>query len=166
MSPQPAPRGPGKAGVFAALLAGGALAVGVIKPWESPGGEPNLVPYLDIVGVATDCYGNTHGVRMDQVRTVDECEALLTAEIRQTAERLSRCIRRDLAPHEAAAVLSWAYNVGTGAACASTLVREINAGKPGSVWCAQLERWTFAGGRHVQGLANRRKAERAMCEGR
>lgn len=155
-----------KVGVLASLLAATALAVGFIKPWESPGGQPNLKPYLDIVGVATDCYGNTHGVRMDRLRTTEECDALIVAEVRQTAAGLSKCIKRELAPHEAAAVLSWAYNVGIGAACRSTLVRMINAGKAAIEWCKQLDRWIYAGGEDVDGLKNRRAAERAMCEGR
>lgn len=154
-----------QAGVVASLLAACAIAIGFIKPWESPGGQPDLKPYLDIVGIATDCYGNTHGVRMDRMRTAAECEAMISAEVREIAQGLSRCIRVELAPHEAAAVLSWAYNVGTGAACSSTLVRQINAGHPPTTWCAQLDRWVYAGGQFVQGLANRRKAERAMCEG-
>lgn len=155
----------GKAGVLASLIAALSLSIGLIKPWESPGGQPNLQPYLDIVGIATDCYGNTHGVRMDRVRTVAECDAMIDAEVRAVAVILAQCITHELAPHEAAAVLSWAYNVGTRAACSSTLVRQVNRGEPAMTWCAQLERWTHAGGKFVQGLANRRKTERALCEG-
>lgn len=71
-----------------------------------------------------------------------------------------------LEQHEWAALLSWSYNVGTTAACGSSLVRKINSGQPASAWCAELDRWVYAGGKRVQGLVNRRAAERRMCEGR
>ena len=60
------------------------------------------------------------------------------------------------------AVVSWSYNVGTGAACRSTLVRKANAGDLYGA-CDELLRWNRAGGRVLNGLTNRRKAERAMC---
>jgi len=60
------------------------------------------------------------------------------------------------------AFLSWSYNVGTGAACRSTLVRRANAGDmPGA--CYQLPRWNRASGMVVSGLTNRRGAERTLC---
>ncbi|WP_425519928.1 glycoside hydrolase family protein [Stenotrophomonas maltophilia] len=42
----------------------------------------------------------------------------------------------------------------------------MNAGQPAASWCPELDRWVYAGGKRVQGLVNRRAAERAMCEGR
>ena len=52
-----------------------------------------------------------------------------------------------------------------GAACGSTLVRQINAGEPPEVWCRQLLRWDKAGGRTVRGLTLRRQAEYRVCIG-
>jgi lysozyme len=150
-----------KIGIAAAAAV--ALSVGIIKPWEGV----ETTTYLDIAGIPTVCYGQTgQAARIGATYTLAECEAMLGAEVARMARELDRCIRQPLEPHEAAAVLSWAYNVGTGAACRSTLVRKINAGEPGSVWCAELDRWNRAGGREVRGLTNRRAYERAVCEGR
>ena len=60
------------------------------------------------------------------------------------------------------AFVSWAYNVGTGAACRSTLVRKANAGDIAGA-CDELPRWNKAGGRVIRGLTNRRLSERKLC---
>jgi lysozyme len=74
--------------------------------------------------------------------------------------------------HEYDAFLSFAYNVGAGAFCNSTMARRLNAGDYAGA-CAEFERWTFFQGRdcrdpsnRCQGLAKRRADERAKCEGR
>jgi lysozyme len=52
--------------------------------------------------------------------------------------------------------------VGTGAACKSTIVKMVNRGETLAA-CDQLLRWTKAGGKVVEGLVNRRNAERNLC---
>lgn len=153
------PVGRGKAAILAALLAGSVGGVALIKPWEGL----RLQGYADPIGIPTDCWGNTHGARVGVWRTVAECEALLDAEVRKVAHGLSQCITREVPPNQAAALISWAYNVGVTAACGSTLVRKLNAG---AEFCSELSRWVYAGGKKWAGLINRRAAERAMCEGR
>ncbi|WP_423169692.1 lysozyme [Stenotrophomonas maltophilia] len=139
------------------LLAAGAL----VKPWE--GYSPT--PYIDMVGVATHCYGDSS--RPDKaVYTEQECAEKLNSRLGSYLTGISQCIKVPLREREWAAVLSWTYNVGVGAACRSTLVGRINAGQPAASWCPELDRWVYAGGKRVQGLVNRRAAERRMCEGR
>ena len=77
----------------------------------------------------------------------------------------TRCVVAPLAANEAAALTSFAFNVGTDALCGSTLARKANAGAPASAWCAELDRWVFAHGVKLSGLVKRRAAERALCEG-
>lgn len=142
----------------AAIIALAAAAL--VKPWE--GYSPT--PYVDMVGVATYCYGDT-GRPEKAVYTEQECAEKLNSRLGQYLTGIQSCIRVALEPHQAAALLSWTYNVGVGAACRSTLVGRINSGQPAASWCAELDRWVYAGGKRVQGLVNRRAAERAMCEG-
>lgn len=141
--------------VAAVLLAAAAL----IAPWEGLRTDP----YRDIVGVWTVCYGETNAEMRRY--TVAECEAMLARSVERYAEGVAKCIRRPLTVNQWAAVTSWAYNVGTGAACNSTLVRKINAGEPPEVWCLQLLRWDKSGGRTVRGLTLRRQAEYRVCIG-
>ena len=142
----------------AAIIALAATAL--VKPWE--GYSPT--PYVDMVGVATYCYGDT-GTPDKAVYTEQECAQRLNSRLGSYLTGISQCIHAPLSQGQWAAVLSWTYNVGVAAACRSTLVRKINAGQPAAIWCAELGRWVYAGGKRVQGLVNRRAAERAMCEG-
>lgn len=139
-----------------------ALAIAIIAPWEGLRTET----YLDIVGVATVCYGQTGEAARPGARyTEAECRAMLGEEVARFAKRMEACIspQAQMTPLQQAVVLSWAYNVGTGAACQSTLVRKLNAGAPPADWCAELLRWNRAGGKVIRGLDNRRKHEYRLC---
>jgi len=63
---------------------------------------------------------------------------------------------------EWAAATSLAYNIGVGAYCKSSIDRFFDAGQPAKA-CDTFLLWDKAGGKRVQGLANRRAAERALC---
>lgn len=123
-----------------------------------------LRTYEDPVGIPTACIGETDKeIVLRESFTRDECLALVGASMAVHATELAKCITRPIKSNEAAAVLSWGYNVGTGAACSSTLVRKLNAGEPAAVWCEELKRWDRAGGRVLSGLTKRRASEFTMC---
>ena len=143
--------------VAAVLLAAAAL----IRPWEGL----ELEPYRDIVNVLTVCYGDTQGVE-NRRYTEAECHQRLRSDLGQRLVTLTKCVNRSLYENQWAAVLSWSYNIGTAAACNSGLVRKINEGQPATVWCYELRKWTYSGGRKVKGLINRREAELAVCLGK
>lgn len=96
--------------------------------------------------------------------TAEECADKLAAALGEFRGQLAACIPALPRQPEGVqvALVSWAYNVGGGAACGSTLARKANAGD----WrgaCDQLPRWNKAGGKVVRGLTNRRAAERELC---
>lgn len=148
----------------AGAAAGGVLvaAAAFVAPWE--GRELNA--YRDIVGVWTVCYGHTVGVRAGDSYTPEECTDMLANDLKEYNDRLMRCvddpIENRLPENVEVAITSWAYNVGTGAACSSTLVRKLNAGDFRGA-CNELPRWNKAGGKVVRGLTRRREAERKLC---
>ena len=149
----------------AATAAAGILAASAafVGPWE---GE-RLEAYLDRVAsppVWTVCFGETRGVQQGDRYTASECSTMLAAALADYRAALIGCIPSlpDQPQGVQVALTSWAYNVGAGAACGSTLARHANAGR----WtdaCNQLPRWNKAGGRVVQGLTNRRAAEQQLC---
>lgn len=58
------------------------------------------------------------------------------------------------------ALVSWAFNVGCGAAGSSTLLERLNAGEsPNTVAEEELPRWNKGGGEVLPGLVRRREAE-------
>lgn len=147
-----------KTGAAAALLAAAVAAtVAIVAPWEGLRTDP----YRDLVGKWTVCYGDTN-VPMRRY-TPEECTALLEAQVERYMDGIGECIRAPVTTNQIAALTSWAYNVGIGAACNSTLMRQLNAGEPAEVWCAQLLRWDYAGGKRVRGLTNRRNDEYRVC---
>ena len=136
-----------------------ALVIPVVTYYES---KVNRT-YVDPVGVLTSCYGHTGPeLKPGQTFTDEQCLAQLEADLTKHAIALD-CVRTPLTDGQKAAFLSFAFNVGNGAFCSSTLVRKANAGDmPGA--CAELSKWVYAGGKQLPGLVKRRAAERAMCE--
>lgn len=153
------PRGIVPAGFAAAVLA---LAGASVSYHE--GYIPRT--YADPVGIPTICYGHTGpDVTPGRVATADECRDLLEGDLATSWSGVQRCVQAPMEPHQAAALVSFTFNVGVNAMCSSTLARKANGGDwPGA--CAELSRWVYARGIRLPGLVKRRAAERAMCEGR
>ena len=121
--------------------------------------------YDDGVGVQTIGFGETKGVKRGDTTTVERALVRLGASVAEHEQRLRVCIG-DVPLYQAEwdAYTSWAYNVGTGAACSSTLVKRLQQTPPDYAGaCAELLRWTRAGGRELQGLVTRRRAEFKQC---
>jgi lysozyme len=122
-----------------------------------------LRTYRDPIGVLTSCVGHTGPeLRMGQRWTPEQCQQQLAADLLHHAGALD-CITAPLTEGQKAAFVSFAFNVGNKAFCGSTLARKANAGDLAGA-CAELSRWTYAGGRQLPGLIKRRAAEREMCE--
>lgn len=116
--------------------------------------------YLDSVGVATICYGETEGVKLGDKRTVEECGEMFKVKLGAYAYAVQVLVERPMPVEVHAAFTSWAYNVGVGAAASSTLVRLARQGDFDGA-CDQLLRWKFAGGKPI--LLKRRERERELC---
>lgn len=121
--------------------------------------------YKDPIGIVTACAGHTKTAVLGRPYTKDECATLLEQDLLAHADGVLSCIKVPVSDGVRAASVSFAFNVGTGAFCSSTMARKLNAGDTAGA-CAELSRWTRAGGRELPGLVKRRKIERDMCEGR
>lgn len=122
--------------------------------------------YKDPIGIVTACAGHTKTAVLGRAYTKAECERLLEEDLVAHAHGVLACVpRAKLTTGQVAAFVSFAYNVGVAKFCGSTLAAKARAGDlPGA--CAELSRWTLAGGRELPGLVTRRATERAICEGR
>lgn len=144
-----------------ATLGGAAvvLALPLVQKYEGT----VLRSYRDPVGIVTACTGHTGPeLQMGQTYTRQQCEDMLYKDLTKHADALS-CIRVPLTDGQRAALVSFAFNVGEAAFCRSTLVRKANSGDIDGA-CAELSRWTYAGGKQLPGLIKRRAAERQLCE--
>ncbi|MFQ5626653.1 MAG: lysozyme, partial [Methyloligellaceae bacterium] len=146
--------------VVTATVTAIALASPCVEKWEGL----RTTAYRDIVGIPTICFGETKGVKMGDTATAQECRAMLAGRLAGFEQRLIACspAYSGLPPKAQAALISWSYNVGSRAACHSTLMRKAAAGDLTGM-CDELLRWNRAGGRVVQGLVNRRNEEWQMC---
>lgn len=143
------------------VVGAGAAALAVPLVMKSEGLVTRT--YKDPVGIVTSCFGHTGPeLKMGQQFTPDQCREVLEDDLVKHAAALD-CVKRPLTDGQKAAFLSFAYNVGGAKFCASTIVKKANAGDMRGA-CAELSRWTLAGGKELPGLVKRRAAERAMCE--
>ncbi|POU01190.1 glycoside hydrolase [Escherichia sp. ESNIH1] len=121
-----------------------------------------LRPYQCSAGVWTSGIGHTAGVVPKGDITERQAAENLVADVLNTERRLAICAPVVMPQPVYDALVSFAFNVGTGAACKSTLVGFIKRQQ----WrqaCDQLPRWVFVNGVRSQGLENRRARERAVC---
>ena len=88
----------------------------------------------------------------------EEAEALLRIDVESAERAVLRLIKVPLTDGQFDALVSFTYNLGSGALQCSTLRRKVNRQAHGEV-PAQLVRWVWAGGRRLNGLVNRRNAE-------
>ncbi len=136
-----------------------ALAAPLVMKWEGV----RYVPYRDVVGVWTVCYGSTRNVVPGRRYTADECKALLNVDMREAQSHVRRCIRHPMLTHVEASLVDLVFNVGPKGVCGSGIQRAADANNWPQV-CAELDKWKFAGGRVYQGLVNRRVDARYLCE--
>ena len=147
-----------KAGI--GLTAAGGLAIALVGGWEGL----KLSSYRDVIGVWTACYGETRGIKPGMRFTKAQCDTMLIDGLEDFEAGMRACLTRpDAIPEKPyVAFLSLAYNVGTGTFCRSSVAKKANAGDLRGA-CDALMLYVNAGGRRIQGLVNRRTAERKLC---
>lgn len=143
------------AGFLGAALIGGAAL------WE--GTEQK--PYLDIVGVPTVCMGHTgKDIQMGKTYTLAECNEILRKDLVSHTKPMLGCINVPINENQYTAFALFTLNVGATNFCNSTLVKKLNK-RDYTGACNELDKWVYAGGKRIQGLANRRAYEKAICLG-
>lgn len=160
-----------KGAIPAALLAAltSPLAYMTLERWEG-----NVLDvYADHLasGIPTYCAGRTDwAAPVGAKLTSDECQEVNKTTLLEYGYTILGCVNWDyLTPSRTVALTIFAINVGKVGACNSRAVRLINAGDVVG-GCNALAVgpdgklvWSFADGKYVQGLQNRRQAERKLC---
>lgn len=100
------------------------------------------------------------GIGPGTVWTQAQADAALEHRL-ASVETVVKGLAPDATHNELAALCSFAWNVGTHALARSSLLAALNAGDPVTAGDKFMQ-WTIAGGRVMQGLVNRRTAERAL----
>ena len=139
--------------------------IALIKRWEGV----RLKAYLCPANVWTIGVGHTaamgdpkpvSGMKITEV----EAEAILRRDLSQIESDIIASVKVKLTQKHFDTLVSFVFNVGIGAFRKSTLLKKLNAGDYAAV-PEELMKWTRAGGKVVQGLVNRRKAEADFWRG-
>ena len=125
-----------------------------------------LKAYRDVKGVWTIGYGHTSAagnprVTSGMVITQERADAIFKADLRKFEAYVDEWVKVPLTQNQYDALVSFVYNVGPGNFKGSTLLRKLNA-KDYSGAADEFLKWNKSGGRFIQGLANRRAAERQL----
>lgn len=133
--------------------------IAFIKRWEGV----RLRAYQCSAGVWT--IGVGHTAAMGDPKPVDgmkiaesEADAILRRDLAAIEKDIASCLNVVVSQRQFDVLVSFVFNVGIGAFRKSTLLKKLNAGEYEAV-PSELMKWTRAGGKVVQGLVNRRKAE-------
>lgn len=156
------------AALVAALSSGAAV-------YELERLEGNILSvYADSIaaGLPTRCAGDTnHDMPVGTKLTSDQCKEINKATLLNYGTSVLACTKwENLTPDRLVGLTLFAINVGKSGACNSQAFKAINAGNIPE-GCTLLStrpdgkpNWSYAGGKYVPGLQNRRLAERAWCE--
>jgi lysozyme len=124
------------------------------------------VAYLDAVGIPTLCYGQTgKDIKLGRTATEEECLKMLSEELVKIDKQLDKTFKvKYQNDYQHAAMVSFAYNVGTYNVQTSSLAKLFNEGKYQQA-CNQLSKWVYAKKKMLKGLVTRREVERQWCLG-
>ena len=135
--------------------------IDLIKEYEGL----KLQPYICSAGKATIGYGNTYYEDGSPVKISDppitkqRAEELFLNLLNQFKEKMIKHIIHDLTDHQFGALLSFTYNVGLGNFKKSTLLKKVNKNPDDTSLADEFLKWNKAGGKILNGLKRRRRAE-------
>lgn len=120
-----------------------------------------LHAYRDQAGVLTIGVGHVvkKGESFPGTITKEESRELLRKDVKIAEDAVNNSVKVSLTQDQFDALVSFTFNVGGGALKKSTLLRLLNAGDYQGA-ADQFPKWRVAGGKVLQGLVNRRQAER------
>lgn len=131
-----------------------AQGIELIKEFEGC----RLAAYKCPAGLWTIGYGHTRSVKRGMIITATQAEQYLRIDL-QPAETVLNCKLKSLTQQQFDALCSFIYNVGVGTFLSSTLFRKIQVNSNDSTIADELMRYKYAGGKIINGLIRRRRAE-------
>ena len=124
-----------------------------------------LKPYLCPAKIPTIGYGNTYypdGKRvtlLDKDITKQQAFDMFKEIANRFAKRVDALVTSNINQNQFNALVSFAYNVGTGNFSSSTLLKKVNKNPNDLTIKDEFLRWNKAGGKVLNGLTNRRNEE-------
>jgi len=116
--------------------------------------------YLDVAGFPTIGYGHRLLHPESFSNGIDEAQAadILLSDVREAEQAVLRLVKVPLTQGQFDALVDFSFNLGEGKLAATTLLKDLNAGRYDAAQ-DQLLRWDHAGAQENAGLKARREAE-------
>lgn len=138
------------------------IALPLIKAYEGC----QLKAYKCPAGIWTIGWGQTgKDIKEGLIWTQQKADEALEESVKQFLNEVLKLIKVRVRPEQAAALVSFAYNLGTGNLAKSTLLRLLNKGKPIDEIIPQFLVWSKDGGKTLTGLVLRRASEAVVFKG-
>ena len=122
-----------------------------------------LKAYRCSANVLTIGYGHTGGVKEDDIISQPEADELLENDIAKFEKYVDDNVIVELNQSQFDSLVAWTFNLGVGNLRSSTMLKKLNETDYGSV-PSEMKRWNKAGGKTLDGLIRRRKAEGLLFE--
>ena len=97
--------------------------------------------------------------------TQDVADELLKEDIAKFEKYVDDNVMVELNQSQFDALVAWTFNLGVGNLRSSTMLKKLNEADYASV-PSEMNRWNKAGGKTLDGLIRRRKAEGLLFEGK
>jgi lysozyme len=123
-----------------------------------------LKAYRCSANVLTIGYGHTGGVKEDDTISQPEADELLENDIAKFEEYVSDNVIVELKQYQFDALVAWTFNLGVGNLRSSTMLKKLNEYGDYNSVPSEMKRWNKAGGKTLDGLIRRRKAEGLLFE--
>jgi len=123
--------------------------------------------YLDSAGKPTIAFGHLikRGEVFEEPITSQQAQTLLENDLKAAVGGVNKAVKVQMRQNQFDGLSSFAFNVGTGTLQKSTLLKKVNAGKDVEV-PPQFLRYSYAGGKRLNGLVVRRQAEANLYAGK
>lgn len=122
--------------------------------------------YLDPIGLATIGYGFTYYLpgrkkvtMKDKPLTKAQGEPMLKEILANYENDVKRLVTKPIIQNQFDALVSFAYNLGATNLSKSTLLKKVNVNPNDPTIKDEFLKWNLAGGKVLNGLTRRRKAE-------
>lgn len=139
----------------------GPKGVNLIKEFEGFRSKPYLCPAnVPTVGYGSTYYPTGKKVTLNDPEISEQYAVQLLISVLDTFEKAvdSYC-RDDINQDQFDALVSFAYNLGTGNLKSSTLLKKVNANPNDPTIRDEFMKWVNGGGKKLPGLVRRRQAE-------
>ena len=118
-----------------------------------------LEAYRDCAGILTIGYGHTGPALFEGMKITEaEAEMLLRSDLADAMRCVNQGVTAAISQPQFDAMVDFCFNAGRGNFLQSTLLRKVNLDDSQGA-AAQFGLWVHAGGKVVEGLVRRRRAE-------